>query len=42
MEKIQNIYEALEIMREDQRQFARTIDDLKKEKGSIRKGDQGH
>ncbi len=42
MEKIQNIYEVLEIMREDQRQFHRTVDDLKEEKDSIRKGDQGH
>jgi hypothetical protein len=42
MEKIQTIYETLEIMREDQRQFARTIDDLKKEKDAIRKGDQAH
>jgi len=35
MEKLLNIYEALEIMREDQRQFDRTIADLRKEKGSI-------
>ena len=42
MEKIKNIYEALKIMREDQRQFDRTVADLKKERDSIRKGDQGH
>jgi hypothetical protein len=42
MEKMQNIYEALEIMREDQRQFDRTVDDLKREKNSIKKGEQEH
>jgi hypothetical protein len=42
MEKIQNIYETLEIMREDQRQFERTVADLRKERDSIRKGEQGH
>lgn len=35
MEKALNIYEVLEIIREDQRQFDRTVADLKKEKGSI-------
>lgn len=42
MEKTQNIYEVLEIMREDQRQFDRAVDDLKKEKASITKGDREH
>jgi len=35
MEKLLNIYEVLEIIREDQRQFDRTVADLKREKGSI-------
>jgi len=45
MEKMQNIYETLEIMREDQRQFDRTVANLKRERDSIRtirKGEQGH
>jgi len=42
MEKMQNIYEVLEIIREDQRQFDRTVADLKKEKDSITKGDLEH
>ncbi len=42
MEKMQNIYEVLEIIREDQRQFDKTVADLKREKDSIRKGDQGN
>lgn len=35
MEKLLNIYEVLEDIREDQRQFDRTVADLKREKGSI-------
>jgi|APSaa5957512622_1039677.scaffolds.fasta_scaffold28442_3 hypothetical protein len=42
MEKLQNIYEALEIMREDQQQFDRTVADLRREKNSITKGDREH
>lgn len=42
MEKIQNIYEVLEIIRDDQRQFERTVADLKKGRGTLRKGEQGH
>lgn len=42
MEKMKNIYEVLEIIREDQRQFDRTVADLKREKDSITKGDLEH
>lgn len=35
MEKVLNIYEVLEIIREDQRQFDRTVANLKKEKRSV-------
>jgi len=35
MEKELNICQVLEIIREDQRRFDRTVADLKKEKGSI-------
>jgi len=42
MEKMQNIYEVLEIIREDQRQFDRTVARFKKEKDSITKGDLEH
>jgi len=37
-----NIYEILEIMREDQRQFDRAIAGLRNERSSARKGDQGN
>jgi len=35
MERLLNIYKVLEIIREDQRRFDRTVADLKREKGSI-------
>ena len=35
MEKVLNIYEVLEIIREDQRQFDRIVANLKREKGPI-------